>query len=62
MGRMSEKSRVTVRVFGKREGEATVWLIVENPKGEEMEAIREVTKARVVRVETVADYLPLHGA
>jgi hypothetical protein len=62
MGRMSEKSRVTVRVFGKREGGATVWLIVENPKGEEMEAIREVTKARVVRVETVADYLPLHGA
>jgi hypothetical protein len=51
-----------VRVFGKREGGATVWLIVENPKGEEMEAIREVTKARVVRVETVADYLPLHGA
>jgi len=59
MGRMSEKSRVIVRTFRKGEG-ASVWLIIDNPSKEELKAIREVTKAKIVRVETISNYLPLN--
>ena len=58
MGRMSEKSRVIVRTFEKKGDGASVWLIVDNPNEDELEAIREVAGVRVVRVETISDYLP----
>jgi hypothetical protein len=58
MGRMSEKSRVIVRIFTKGE-KRVAWLIVDNPKDEELEALKEVTGAKVVRTETISDYLPV---
>jgi len=58
MGRMSEKSRVIVRTFEKKGDGASVWLIVDNPNEEELEALKKVAGARVVRVETISDYLP----
>jgi len=58
MGRMSEKSRLIVRTFERKGDGAVVWLIADNPSDEELETIKEVTEAKVVRVETVADYLP----
>jgi len=58
MGRMAEKSRVIVRTFEKKENGASVWLIVDNPSEEELEALKGVAEARVVRVETISDYLP----
>jgi hypothetical protein len=61
MGRMSEKSRVIVRTFEKKGVGASVWLIADNPSDEEIEALREVAKVRVVRVETVSDYLSTNG-
>jgi hypothetical protein len=61
MGRMSEKSRVIVRTFERKGVGASVWLIADNPSDEEIEALREVAKVRVVRVETVSDYLSTNG-
>jgi hypothetical protein len=61
MGRMSEKSRVIVRTFERKGEGASVWLIADNPSDEEIEALREVAKVRVVRVETVSDYLSTNG-
>ena len=61
MGRMADKSRVIVRTFERKGKEVVVWLIADNPSDEELDAIREVTKAKVIRVETVADYLPTNG-
>jgi len=58
MGRMAEKSRVIVRTFEKKGNGASVWLIVDNPSEEELEALKEVAGMRVVRVETISDYLP----
>jgi len=58
MGRMSEKSRVIVRTFEKKGDGASVWLIVDNPNEEELEALKKVAGAKVVRVETISDYLP----
>jgi hypothetical protein len=58
MGRMSEKSRVIVRTFERKGVGASVWLIADNPTEDELEAIKKVTGARVVRVEKISDYLP----
>ncbi|MCS3921298.1 hypothetical protein Q2T83_18270 (plasmid) [Fervidibacter sacchari] len=58
MGRMSEKSRMIVRTFEKKGDGASVWLIVDNPNEEELEALKKVAGAKVVRVETISDYLP----
>ena len=58
MGRMADKSRVIVRSFEKKGNGASVWLIVDNPNEEELEALKEVARVRVVRVETISNYLP----
>lgn len=55
MGRLVGKSRVIVRVFPKKEGESSVWLIVDNPRDDELEALTKVTGARVVREEKLSD-------
>jgi hypothetical protein len=55
---MAEKSRVIVRTFEKKGDGASVWLIVDNPNEEELEALKKVAGAKVVRVETISDYLP----
>ncbi len=57
MGRMSEKSRVIVRIFTKKEGKNAVWLIVDNPTDEELAALQEVGELRLVREETVDAFL-----
>jgi len=62
MGRMSDKSRLIVRIFGKKGEGAVVWLIADNPSDEEIDAVKEVSKTRVVRVETPSDYLTINGA
>lgn len=61
MGRMGEKSRVIVRLFSGKGEKAKVWLIVDGPTEEELAALREVTGAKVVREESLFDYLPDGG-
>jgi len=58
---MSDQSTPNVRKIRKKGEGAVVWLIADNPSDEEIEAVREVTKAKVAKVETVADYLPNNG-
>lgn len=58
MGRMADKSRVIVRVFPKKGGKNTVYLIVDNPSEEEVKALIEVGGFKLVKEEKVEDFVP----